>query len=80
MSSPSSEPNKPNKQPAGTSNRGSVVVVVEGPGDRTRRPRRPNIPRPWPKGESPGKKKPTEDKKPSEEQKPPEEPPQPEKS
>ncbi len=31
----------------------TIVVVFDGPGNTTRRPRRPNIPRDWPPPEPP---------------------------
>jgi hypothetical protein len=36
----------------------SLVVVFEGPGDSTRRPRRPNNPREWPRLETPRQSQP----------------------
>ena len=41
---------EPRKHPRGsyTSSEGSVLYEFDGPGDTTRRPRRPNIPRDWP--------------------------------
>ncbi len=38
------------REPGGTHNRGNLVIHVKGQVDRTRRPRRPNIPRFWPEG------------------------------
>jgi hypothetical protein len=58
---------EPQKNPSETtfSSEDSLVVVFEGPGDTTRRPRRPNNPREWPPRE------------PSREQQPPADPPPP---
>jgi hypothetical protein len=41
-----------------------VVVVFEGPGDKTRRPRRKNIPRDWPPGGPPQEPQPPTDQPP----------------
>jgi hypothetical protein len=60
--------NEPQKKPRVTvySSENSCVFVIRGPGDKTRRPRRPNIPRDWP-----GRQPPQQ----SSDQPPPEEPP-----
>ncbi len=42
----------------------TLVVVFEGPGDNTRRPRRKNIPRDWPGNEPPQEPKPPTDQPP----------------
>jgi hypothetical protein len=42
----------------------SLVVVFEGPGDNTRRPRRPNNPRDWPNGGPPQEPPPPADQPP----------------
>ena len=45
--------NEPRKNPgeSATNSEDSLLVVIEGPGDTTRRPRRPNIPRDEPRRE-----------------------------
>jgi hypothetical protein len=46
---------EPQKNPVGLtfSSENSLLVIFEGPGDNTRRPRRPNNPRDWPNGGPP---------------------------
>ena len=65
-----SEPEKKRKGTIFTSE-GSPVFEFDGPGDNTRRPRRPNNPREWPpppkpsSGEQPPESKPPADQPPS---------------
>ena len=46
---------EPQKEPGRTifSSEDSPIVEFDGPGDTTRRPRRPNSPRHWPPGSEP---------------------------
>jgi hypothetical protein len=54
------------KNPSETtfSSENSLLVIFEGPGDNTRRPRRPNNPRDWPGSEPPQKPQPPADQPP----------------
>jgi hypothetical protein len=58
---------EPQKHPSDVtfSSEDSLVVVFEGPGDSTRRPRRPNNPRNWPSGEPTQEHQPPGDQSPS---------------
>jgi hypothetical protein len=51
MSTPESE--SPKNGEVVTDSSGSILIVADGPGDTTRRPRRPNIPRGLPEREPP---------------------------
>jgi hypothetical protein len=59
-----SEPRKNPKGPIFTSE-DTLVVEFEGPGDKTRRPRRPNNPRNWPGQEPPQEPQPPADQPPT---------------
>jgi hypothetical protein len=57
---------EPQKKPNQTtfSSEDVSVVVFEGPGDNTPRPRRPNLPRDWPPGGPPQEPQPPADQPP----------------
>lgn len=60
---------EPQKKPTEThfTSEDSPLVIIDGPGDTTRRPLRPNIPRDWPPRQPP--------QPPADQKTPPEEPP-----
>jgi hypothetical protein len=46
MTGPSNQP--PDPQASTTEAPDTILIIIEGPGDKTRRPRRPNIPLDYP--------------------------------